>query len=63
MLLYLDDICIFARDISAMLDWIELVFDQLKSFNLKNQAKQMLFFFQASMMFLGHVWSADGIGW
>ena len=35
LLLYLDDICIFAPDVSAMLDQIELVFSQLKSFNLK----------------------------
>ena len=33
LLLYLDDICISAPDVSAMLDWIELVFNQLKSFN------------------------------
>ena len=33
LLLYLDDICIFAPDVSAMLDQIELVFNWLKSFN------------------------------
>ena len=32
LLLYLDDICIFAPDVSAMLDQIELVFNWLKSF-------------------------------
>ena len=32
LLLYLDDICIFAPDVSAMLDGIKLVFNQLKSF-------------------------------
>ena len=31
LLLYLDDICILAPDVSTMLDQIELVFDQLKS--------------------------------
>ena len=30
LLLYLDDICIFAQDVSAMLDQIQLVFNQLK---------------------------------
>ena len=35
LLLYLDDICIFAPDVSTMLDQMELVFSQLKSFNLK----------------------------
>ena len=43
-LLYLDDICIFAPDVSAMMrtcvDWIELVFSQLKSFNLKIKPKK-----------------------
>ena len=33
LLLYLDDICISIPDVSAMLDQIELVFNQLKSFN------------------------------
>ena len=46
-LLYLDDICIFALDVSAMLDCIELVFSWI--------------FFQASMIFLGHILSADGM--
>ena len=35
LLLYLNDICIFAPDVSAMVDQIELVFSQLKAFNLK----------------------------
>ena len=35
LLLYLDDICIFAPDFSTMLDRTELVFSQFKSFNLK----------------------------
>ena len=43
-----------------MLDQIELVFNWLKSFNLKNQAKKVLFF-QTSVIFLGHIFSADGI--
>ena len=44
LLLYLDDICIFAPDVSAMLDHIELVFNQLKSFNLKIKPKNITFF-------------------
>ena len=43
LLLYLDDICIFAPDVSTMLDRIELVFSQLKAFNLKIKPKKMLF--------------------
>ena len=43
LLLYLDDICIFVPDVSTMLDWIELVFSQLKSFNLKIKLKKCHF--------------------
>ena len=60
LLLYLDDICIFAPDVSAMLDQIELVFSQLKAFNLKIKLKKC-YFFQASVIFLGHILSADRI--
>ena len=35
LLLYLEDICIFAPDVSAMLNQIELVFSLLKAFTLK----------------------------
>ena len=41
--LYLDDICIFALDVSAMLDQIKLVFNQFKSFNLKIKPKNAIF--------------------
>ena len=60
LLLYLDDICIFAPDVSTILDWIKFMFTQLKSFNLKIKPKNVIFF-QASVIFLGHVLSADGI--
>ena len=60
LLLYLDDICIFAPDVSAKFDQIELVFSQLKAFNLKIKLKKC-YFFQASVNFLGHVLSPDGI--
>ena len=43
-----------------MLDQMELVFNRLKSFNLKIKLKKS-YFFQASVIFLGHVLSADGI--
>ena len=60
LLLYLDDICIFAPDVSAMLDQTELVYSWLKAFNLKIKPKKC-YFFQASVIFLGHILSADGI--
>ena len=43
LLPYLDDICNFASDVSAMLDQIELVFSQLKAFNFKIKPKMSLF--------------------
>ena len=60
LLLYLGDICIFAPDVSAMLDWMELVFNWLKSFNLKIKLKKC-YFFKPSVVFLGHILSADEI--
>ena len=36
LLLYLDDICVFAPTIDDMLDQMHLVIDRLKKFNLKN---------------------------
>ena len=44
LLLYLDDICIFATDVSTMLDQMELVFNLPKSFNLKSKPKNVTFF-------------------
>ena len=60
LLLYLDDICIIAPDVSAMLNQMELVFSWLKSFNLKSKPKKS-YFFQVSVIFLGHILSADEI--
>ena len=57
---YLDDICIFSSSIDEMLDRIALVFGQLKEFNLKIKPKKS-FFFQSSVLFLGHLLSKDGI--
>ena len=59
LLLYLDDICIFAPDVSTMLDWIESVFNWPGSFNLKIKPKMLLF--KASMIFLDHILSANRI--
>ena len=60
LLLYLDDICIFAPTIDKMLDRIELVFNRLKQFNLKIKPKKCQFF-DTSILFLGHILSAKGI--
>ena len=60
LLLYLNDICIFAPTINDMLDHIELVFDRLKQFNLKMKPKKCQFF-DTSVLFLGHILSAKGI--
>ena len=43
-----------------MLDRITLVFNHLKEFNLKIKPKKS-FFFQSSVLFLGHILSKDGI--
>ena len=60
LLLYLDDICVFATSIDEMLDCIELVFKWLEEFNLKIKP-QKCHFFQHSIVFLGHILSAEGI--
>ena len=41
LLLYLEDICIFALSIEEMLDWIDLVFNRLKEFHLKIKPKNV----------------------
>ena len=60
LLLYLDDICIFAARIDEMLDCIELVFKRLEDFNLKIKP-QKCHLFQCNVIFHGHVLSAEGI--
>ena len=59
LVVYLDDTWIFAPDTSAMLDKIELVFNWLKSFNLKIKPKNVTFSGQHN--FSGHILSADRI--
>ena len=44
LLLYPDDICIFAARIDEMLDRIELVFKWLEEFNLKIKPKNVTSF-------------------
>ena len=60
LLLYLDDICIFALSIEEMLGRIELVFNRLKEFQLKIKPKKC-HFFDTSVLFLSHVSSSEGI--
>ena len=60
LLFYLDDICVFSSSVNEMLDRIALVFGWLKEFNLKIKPKKS-FFFQSSVLFLGHLLSKDGI--
>ena len=60
LLLYLDDIWIFAPTIDEMLDQIQLVFDRLKKFNLKIKPKKCQFF-STSVLFLDRVLLAEGI--
>ena len=54
------DICVFSSSVNEMLDRIALVFGHLKEFNLKIKPKKS-FFFQSSVLFLGHLLSKDGI--
>ena len=60
LLFYLDYICVFSSSVDEMLDRIALVFSHLKEFNLKIKPKKS-FFFQSSVLFLGHILSKDGI--
>ena len=60
LLFYLDDICVFSSSVDGMLDRIALVFGQLKEFNLKIKPMKS-FFFQSSVLFLGHQLLKDGI--
>ena len=60
LLLYLDNICVFPASIDEMTDYIDLVFKWLEEFNLKIKPKKY-HFFQSSIVFPGHVLSAEGI--
>ena len=60
LLLYLDDICIFAPSIEVMLVWIELVFNWLKEYYLKLKPKNVISLTPVPC-FLGHILSSRGI--
>ena len=60
LLFYLDDICIFTENADNMLDWVELVFQRLKSLSLKVKPNKS-FYFQDEVNFLGHILSAKGV--
>ena len=60
LLFYLDDISVFSSTVDEMLDHVGLVLNHLKEFNLKIKPKKT-FFFQSSVVFLGHVLSKNGI--
>ena len=60
LLLYPDNICVFAASIDEMLDHIELVFKWLEEFNVKIKPKKF-HFFQCSVVFLSHALSAEAI--
>ena len=60
LLFYLNDICVFVETADQMLDRVQLVFNQLKEFNLKIKPKKS-HFFQAEVGFLGHVLSKKGV--
>ena len=60
LLFYLNDICVFSSTVDEMLNQVALVLSCLKEFNLKVKPKKT-YFFQSSVVFLGHVLSKDGI--
>ena len=60
LLFHLDDICVFSSMVDEMLDHVGLLLNHLKEFNLKIKPKKM-YFFQSSVVFLGHVLSKNGI--
>ena len=60
LLVYLDDICVFSSMVNKMLDHMGLILNHLKEFNLKIKPKKT-YFFQSSVVFLGHVSSKNGI--
>ena len=60
LLFYLNDICVFSSTVDEMLDRVVLVLGHLKEFNLNIKPKKT-YFFQSSVVFLGHVLSKDGI--
>ena len=60
LLLYLDDICVFAPSTEVMLDQTEMVFNRLKEYHLKIKPKKC-HIFDTSVLFLGHILSSRRI--
>ncbi|CAG2249684.1 Retrovirus-related Pol polyprotein from transposon 17.6 [Mytilus edulis] len=60
-LCYLDDVIIFGPDFDSALENLRLVFERLRSANLKLKPSKCSFF-QKEVSFLGHVVSEKGIG-
>ena len=59
-LLFYLDICVFSSTVDEMLNRVALALSHLKEFNLKIKPKKA-YFFQSSVVFLGHILSKDGI--
>ena len=53
LLFYLDDTCVFTENADNMLDWVELVFQRLKTFNLKVKPKKKASSSRMKSTFLG----------
>ena len=60
LLFYLNNICVFSSTIEKILNRAILVLSCLKEFHLKIKLKKT-YFFQSSVVFLGHVLSKDSI--
>lgn len=60
LLCYLDDLLVFAPDESTALERLEMVFNRLRSHNLKLAPKKC-FFLRKSVRFLGHVIDEAGV--
>ncbi len=60
LLVYLDDIIVFAKTIEEELDRLREVFERLRQANLKLKPKKCVLF-QKSVLYLGHIVTKDGI--
>ena len=60
LLIYLDDILLFANTFDGMLQRLEVVFEQLMQFNLKLKPSKC-HFFRKQVLYLGHIVSEDGV--
>lgn len=60
LLCYLDDLLVFAPDETTALERLEMVFQRLRSYNLKLSPKKC-HLMQASVKFLGHIVDGNGV--